>query len=107
MKLKKTTPANLFKIRTPVWGGRQRKVGLAAYKIGLHNEIRIEAKDKEGVLIHPNPYYLSGNKAKSYPTQPVKSAPHIILHMVPVDDLEYWRESDGSNSKSFCEQCRN
>jgi len=51
MQLSKMTPCNLFKIKTPVWGGR--KVGLATYKIGQHNEIRIETRNVSGDLLYP------------------------------------------------------
>lgn len=86
MKLSKLTPAQVFEIKTPVWGGR--KVGLATYKLAAHNEIRITTKDKEGNLYYPQPLYISGEKARTYPLQPVRSNPNIKLHVIPVSDLE-------------------
>lgn len=86
MKLNRTTPANLFKIKTPIWGGR--KVGLATYKIGQHNEIRIEKRNAEGDLLYPQPLYISGEKVKNYPIQAVKSNPNIKLYIIPINDLE-------------------
>lgn len=86
MKLSRLTPANIFEIKTPVWGGR--KVGLATYKIGTHNEIRITYTDKQGLLVYPQPFYISGEKARTYPVQPVRSNPNIKLHVIPVSDLE-------------------
>lgn len=86
MILSRTTPATLFKINTPVWGGR--KVGLATYKIGHHNQIDITTTDAQGVRYFPQPLYISGAKARTYPLVPVKSNPNIKLHLIPVSDLE-------------------
>lgn len=86
MKLSRNTPANVFDIRTPVWSGG-RQVGLATHKIGIHNQVNILWKDKEGNLAYPNPMYISGDKARTYPTRGVKGY-NIKLYMVPVGDLE-------------------
>lgn len=86
MKISRLTPTTVFTIKTPVWGGR--KVGLATYKIGQHNEIRITTTDKNGELYYPQPLYISGEKARTYPLTPVKSNPNIKLHVIPVADLE-------------------
>lgn len=86
MKLSRTTPCQVFEIRTPVWGGR--KVGLATYKIGTHNEVRITYKHGDGSLVYPQPLYISGEKARTYPKQPVKSNPNVILHVIPINDME-------------------
>ena len=86
MKISRFTPCQVFEIRTPVWGGR--KVGLATYKIGTHNEVRVLYKDSEGRPVYPLPLYVSGEKARTYPTQPVKSNPNVVLHVIPLADLE-------------------
>lgn len=86
MKLDRLTPANLFKIKSPIWGGR--KVGLATYKIGTHNEVRIEKRDVNGDLLYPQPLYISGEKAKTFPVEPVKNHPNIKLHIIPIDEFE-------------------
>lgn len=86
MTINKTTPCNLFNIKTPIWGGR--KVGLATYKIGMHNEIRIEKRDTQSNLLYPQPLYISGEKAKTYPVEPVKKNPAIKLYIIPINDLE-------------------
>lgn len=85
MKISRFTPAQLFTIKTPVWGGR--KVGLATYKVGTHNEIRIEHKNKEGELLYPQPLYISGERARMYPVQPVRSNPNVKLYVIPIEDL--------------------
>lgn len=86
MKLSRLTPANLFKIKSPIWGGR--KVGLATYKIGTHNEVSIEKRDVNGELLYPQPLYISGERAKTFPAEPLKKHPHIKLHIIPIDELE-------------------
>jgi len=86
MLLNRTTPCQVFEIRTPVWGGR--KVGLATYKIGTHNEVRILTKDKYGQLLFPQPLYISGEKARTFPVEAVKSNRAIKLHVIPVNELE-------------------
>lgn len=85
-KLSSHQPANLFEIRKPVWGGR--KVGLAEYKIGNHNEIRILYTDTAGRPIYPQPFYISGERAKKYPKQPVRNHPNIVLHVIPINELD-------------------
>lgn len=86
MKLSRFTPAELFEIRTPVWGGR--KVGLNVKKIRQHNEVRITFKDQEGRLVYPNPLYISGEAAQGYPVEPVKRYPDVKLYIIPIEDLE-------------------
>jgi hypothetical protein len=86
MILKRTTPANLFKIKTPIWGGR--KVGLASHKVGMHNEIRIEQTNKEGELIYPQPLYISGENVQKYQATPLKKYPSVKLHIIPIEELE-------------------
>ena len=86
MILGRNTPCQVFNIRKPVWGGR--KVGLATYKVGSHNQINIEAKSADGELIYPMPLYMSGEKIRTYPIEGVKSNPNIKLFIVPISDLE-------------------
>lgn len=86
MKLQRTTVAQLFKINTPVWGGR--KVGLAIHKLGQHNEVQILYKDSNGERVYPQPFYISREQALGYPTQPVKKHPYIILAVIPINDME-------------------
>jgi len=86
MLLSKDTPVNVFNIKVPIWSGR--RVGLATFKVGPHNQINITALDKQGDLIYPNAYYISGREARKYPTEPVKSNPKIQLHIIPIDDLD-------------------
>ena len=84
MKISHNTPCNLFEIKKPIWNGR--KVGLATYKIGIHNEIRIMAKSKNGFALYPNPFYASGEFLKTCPTQQLPSG--VKLYLVNISDLE-------------------
>lgn len=86
MKLDKNTPRRLFEIRVPIWDGR--KVGLAAHKLQRHNEVQILYKDTDGQREHPGAFYISGEKARTYPSKPVKNYPNVILHWIPIADLE-------------------
>lgn len=79
MKLSKTTPCNLLAIRQPRY--KDRTVLLAKYKIGTHNEIMFtQAKHLAG--LH---FYISGEKARSYPTT---SNGKLECYVIPLDDLE-------------------
>lgn len=89
MKLSRTTPANLIKIRFPMWNGGKRVVGIAPHRIGTHNQIEIEYTRKtDNEKIYPHPLYMSGKDIHAYPLEPLKKHPNIYLYMVPVDDLE-------------------
>lgn len=92
MQLSRTTPAQLFNIKVPVWGGR--KVGLASYKVGQHNSIEIMVTDKDGNRIYPQPMYISGEKVRTYPIEPVRSNPNIKLYIVPINELEPLERSE-------------
>lgn len=63
-------------------------VGLATYKIGTHNKINILKTNKDGERIFPQPFYISGARARQFPIEPVRSNPNIKLHIVPINDLE-------------------
>ncbi len=86
MKLSRFTPCNKFSIKNPVWGGR--KVGLATYKVGTHNEIEILTVKTNGERVYPNSFYISGQNARKYPIEPVRSNPNVKLHIIPINDLE-------------------
>lgn len=86
MKLSRFTPCQKFNIKNPVWGGR--KVGLATYKVGLHNEIHILTVNTAGERVYPQPLYISGEQARQYPIEPVKSNPNVKLYIIPINDLE-------------------
>ena len=80
MKLSRFTPANKIEIKAPIWS--TRSVGIATYKIGTHNEVHISTKQ------YPQPLYISGEKARTFPIEPVKNNPKIKLYIIPIDELE-------------------
>jgi hypothetical protein len=84
MILNKTTPCNQVAIRAPRW--KERTVGVASFRVGTHNEIDIEYKNKDGVKLYPNKLYASGELIKSCPTQKLPSG--VLLYLVPIDKLE-------------------
>lgn len=86
MQLSKMTPCNLFKIKTPVWGGRM--VGINKAKVGMHNEIRIEYKNTDGELIYPQPFYINGEAVQKYEAKPLKKYPNVYLYWLPINELE-------------------
>lgn len=92
MKLKRTTPCQLFTIKTPIWGGRA--VGLNIKKLCIHNEVRCSYKNTDGELIYPNPFYISREKALEYPQQRLKNYPDVVLAIVPIKDLEALERED-------------
>jgi hypothetical protein len=89
MKLGRLTPANTHKIRKPMWSGR--KVGIATYKIGMHNLITIEAKNKDGLYIYsedgktPTTYYASGEQLNN---AELMKLPTVTLRVIPIAELD-------------------
>lgn len=86
MKLSRLTPASKIEIKAPIWN--TRSIGVATFKIGTHNEIHIKATGKDGQRLYPAPLYISGEKARQYPVEPVRSNPNIKLHIIPINELE-------------------
>jgi hypothetical protein len=83
MKLTRLTVANKLEILAPRW--KDRTVLLADWKIGQHNEINITCVNKDGERYFPQPFYMSGEKIKSYPAQPHSTRK---VYTVPINDLE-------------------
>jgi hypothetical protein len=84
MVLDKFTPVNMIEIRSPRW--KERTIGIAHYRVGMHNSIEIQAKDKEGKLYYPNTYYMSGEDIKKHDIQKLYSG--TTLYLVPISELE-------------------
>lgn len=85
LTLSKTTPAQTFRIRMPRW--KQRAVGLAKHRIGLHNQIEILATDKEGNRYYPDTYYISREQALN-PEYERQNINGLELILIPIKDLE-------------------
>lgn len=72
---------NYIHIIAPRW--HDRTILVADHKIGGINQIGIDHHE------FPEPYYMSGDKLQSYPTQIVKSKQgrDILMRVVPLTDL--------------------
>ena len=72
----------LFDIIEPRW--HDKKVLLANWKIGEHNVINIRHSS------FPNMFYIDGERALSYPTQPIKTkrGTEALMRVIPIDDLD-------------------
>jgi len=70
-------------IRKPIWNGR--KIGIASYRIIDNLEIDIAYRKTDGEKLFPHLYFISKEKALTYPTQNVKGT---TLHIIPIKDLE-------------------
>ena len=79
MILDRLTPCNYFEIWTPRW--HDRKVLLAAHKVGTHNKIKFTKAKSLG----EEPYYISGAKVKKCKKETNGT---IMCYAVPLDDLE-------------------
>lgn len=71
---------NHITILEPRW--HDRKILVADWKIAKDNQIVIEYKD------FPEPFYMSGEKLKSYPIHTVESKKgKFNMRVVPISDL--------------------
>jgi len=84
--ISRTTPLNYFELKFPIWNGGKRVVGLNQTRIGFHNKIKITYKRKDGTESFPDDYYISGEKARSFPTQVLKGG--VTVHLIPLSELE-------------------
>jgi hypothetical protein len=79
MVVDKFTPLNYFEIWEPRW--YDRKVMLAAHKVGTHNKIKFTKAKSLG----EEPYYVSGATVKQHPKE---TNGKIQCYAVPLADLE-------------------
>ena len=79
-------------IRYPIW--KTQSVGIANYKITEDLIVEILHRKKNGNKLYPNPFFITKEKARSYPIQIVKK--NVKLHIIPINDMEEIRES-GNN----------
>ena len=88
MKVSRLTPLNAIPpIHAPRWNGGKRVVGIADYRIKDANRIEIDyVRKSDGERVYPTPFFMRGNKIKTYPTQIVRGG--VKLYQVPIDDLE-------------------
>lgn len=64
-ELSRVTPCTLFKIRSPIWNGGKKMVGLNMQRITKHNEIHFTyVRKSDGELSIPDVYYFDGDLLK-------------------------------------------
>jgi len=87
-RLDRTTPCTLFKIRSPIWNGGSRKVGLDIRRIGKHNEIQFTyVRKSDGELSIPDHYYFDGSLQHEIDFEK-KAVKGTYLLIIPFDNLQ-------------------
>lgn len=87
-ELPRLTECVLFEIRSPIWGGGHRKVGLNLSRIRKNNEIHFTYRRKsDGELSYPDKYYFDGDNIKGMDYE-VQNRKGVTLVLVPFDHLE-------------------
>lgn len=84
MRLNKLVPCQVINIFQPRW--HDRTVMIAAYKVGLHNQITFSKTPSM-----PETYYISGAEVKKHPLQPNGK---LMCYCVPLDKLELLERSE-------------
>lgn len=86
--LDRTTVCQLFEIRSPIWGGGKKVVGLNLQRIRKHNEIHFTYRRKsDGELSFPDTYYFDGDNLKGLDYE-VMNTKGTTLVLIPFEDLE-------------------
>ena len=80
----------VYDIREPIWNGGKRCVGLADFRLKRDSiVITISYKDKYGVTLYPGKYFMTGIKARQYPTKEITTARGTMkLYIIPIADFE-------------------
>lgn len=74
-------------IKAPIWK-EPRTVGIALEKITDNIQVEISYRRKDNRLLYPDPFFMSKQKALTYPQQAVKGKPKLKLVMIPLQDFE-------------------
>lgn len=76
-----------IEIKSPMWNGGRRCVGIADYKIGTRStDIKILYKNKDGAQIYPYTYTIDTVDARKFPTMKLKCG--VNLRLIPIDALK-------------------
>lgn len=78
---------NRIIIWEPRWSTKD--VLVADGKLFTNNEVVITAKDAKGERYFPNPFYISGKRAKEFPLEemPTKAGGKLAVRAIPLDEL--------------------
>lgn len=68
-------------IHSPIWA--TKSVGVADHLINDDLAIYIDYKKADGELLYPDPFFITKDKARSYPTQKIRGT---TLHIIPLKD---------------------
>jgi hypothetical protein len=78
----------MIEIHKPKWeGNRIRAIGLADYRVALEGniiEINITYRNKEGLRLYPNPFYIRKTDVVKYPPG---NASGTKVYEIPISDL--------------------
>ncbi len=75
----------LITIREPQW--KKRTVGIAKYKITEPILVEIAYLGKDGQKVYPGRYYMTKEKALTYPIQSAKgNVPELVI--IPIADFK-------------------
>lgn len=78
----------MIEVYRPLWkGNTERCIGLAEYRVALEGniiEVNITYKNKEGLRLYPNPFYVRKVDVVRYPTENAKGTK---VYVVPICDM--------------------
>ncbi len=76
-------------LREPIWYGGKHCAGIATFRVMGQGYIDLDIiwTAKSGERLYPDPFRVSKQKVRSYPTMPVPSNPNIKVHVVPIKDI--------------------
>lgn len=79
---------NQILLLAPRW--RDRVVLVAERRLLDHNEVVITAKDAKGELYFPAPMYITGERARQFPLEQMKTKAGgtIAVRCVPLTEME-------------------
>jgi hypothetical protein len=82
-------PATYVEIQKPIWGGGTPKIGVADFRLGGANAVRVKItyRRKDGRESYPGFYEMSVKRLMTYPKQTVGSG--VQLYVAPLYDWEY------------------
>lgn len=72
-------------IREPIWKA-PRSIGIAEYKLADEMIVEITYENSSGERLYPDEYYLTKEKALTYPKKAIKNG--LVLRIIPIQDLE-------------------
>lgn len=73
-------------IKKPIWNNRS--VGIADFRLNADIcEVLVDYTDKDGKLLYPYVFQITGPKGRTYPKEQIKKSP-VHVYIVPIADLK-------------------